>query len=191
MATETTTRQRRGVAVQSAVLDVTLELIGEHGYGFSIDDVADRAEVHKTTVYRNWATKPALIAAAIERLADTNITTSRTDDPIADLVALTVAVAKTLRIPTGAQAIRAIVAAAADDSDLVDTARRFLTARYEIAATIIDHAIEQGLLRRDIDSDLMWRSIVNPLHMAAIVGAPASDATARTIIDNILRGAMP
>lgn len=191
MPAEITTRQRRGAAVQAAVLDVTLDLIGQRGYGFSIDDVAERAEVHKTTIYRNWATKPALVAASIDRLAEANISAARSDDPINDLIALTLEVAKTLRDPRGAQAIRAVVAAAADDPNLVDTARRFLTARYEIATAIIDRAIAHGQMRSDLDAGLVWRSIVNPLHMSAIIGEAASDTTARTIVDNVLRGATP
>ncbi|MFN6118922.1 MAG: helix-turn-helix domain-containing protein [Actinomycetes bacterium] len=36
------------------VLDTTLALHGEHGYASPVDDVADQADVRKTTIYRRW-----------------------------------------------------------------------------------------------------------------------------------------
>lgn len=177
--------------MHAAVLDATLDLIADRGYGFSVDDVADRADVHKTTIYRNWATKPALVAAAIERLAAATIDVSRTSDPVADLAALVVGVARALRTASAAQAIRAVVAAAADDPDLVATARRFLAGRYELAIGVIEDAVDTGALRGNIDALLLWQSVVNPLHMMAILGEPAGDSTARAILDQALRGALP
>ena len=51
--------------VRSAILAATLDVLVDTGYeGMSIDLVAARAGVHKTTVYRRWPTKSALVAAA-------------------------------------------------------------------------------------------------------------------------------
>ncbi|MTA14196.1 MAG: TetR family transcriptional regulator [Actinobacteria bacterium] len=41
-------------AVLDRVLDTTLALHGEHGYASTVDDVADQADVRKTTIYRRW-----------------------------------------------------------------------------------------------------------------------------------------
>ena len=55
----------RSARVRSAVLAATLEVLVETGYdGMTVDAVAARAGVHKTTVYRRWPTKAALVAAA-------------------------------------------------------------------------------------------------------------------------------
>jgi AcrR family transcriptional regulator len=191
MATDTVTEravQRRGPVVRSAILDATLQLIVEHGYGFSIDEVAARSHVHKTTVYRNWPTKPTLVAAAIDELASTTIDLTRTNDAVADLERLAVSVARTLRTTAGTQAIRAVVAAAADDADLIAAARSFLTGRYHHATAIIDDAVATGQMRHGIDPTLVWEAIVNPLHMRAILGTPATDATARRLVAQTLDG---
>jgi AcrR family transcriptional regulator len=171
------------------VLDTTLELLAEHGYGFGMEDVARRAGVHKTTVYRRWPTKPALIAAAAQRLAQVEIAAERTDDPVADLTALALGVAAALRTGGGIGALRAVLAAAGDDPEMVPTARAFLTGRYRVAEAIVEDAIAQGRFREDVDPTVVWEAIVNPMHLRAILGAPASDRVARQLVDVVVRGA--
>lgn len=172
------------------MLDTVLELLSQVGYGFSVDDVASRAGVHKTTIYRNWSTKPQLVAAAIGRFAERDIVVRRTGDPVADVVALAEDVGAALRTTTGSNAIRAIVAAAADDTELVTTAERFLTGRYQLAIELIEEARTAGAIRADVDALVLWQTMVNPLHLRAILGAPADAAAARTVIDQVLDGAL-
>lgn len=181
--------RRRGQAVANRVLDATLGLLATRGYDFSVEEAAAAAGVHKTTVYRRWETKAALVAAAVGRLAAQDIPIERTLDPIADLTALTVLVARSLRRPAAVQALRAVVAAAGEDPDLLPTARRFLTERYQLAVAVIDDAVALGALRGGLDATLVWEAIVNPLHLRAIVGAPASDDVARALVALVLRGA--
>jgi AcrR family transcriptional regulator len=179
---------RRGQAVADTVLDTTLALITEQGAAFSIDEVAAAAGVHKTTVYRRWPTKPALIGAAAERLATAAVPPVTTGDPIADLRTLAVSVAKVLRTPSGGALLRAVVAAGAEDPDTLPVARGFLTGRYRLATALIADAQRSGTIRADVDAILLWEAMVNPLHVRALLGSPASDATARKLVDLVLRG---
>lgn len=60
----------RGAPILDAVLTRTLEELVAHGIeGASVDRIARAAEVNKTSVYRRWPSKEALIAAALERVA--------------------------------------------------------------------------------------------------------------------------
>src|SRR5262249_48520076 len=63
----TTTRPGgRTARIRAAVLAAAFDELVEVGYGrLSMESVAQRAEVHKTTVYRNWGSREALIAAAV------------------------------------------------------------------------------------------------------------------------------
>ena len=64
------------------ILAVALAMLREQGYGaLTVDAVAERAGVAKTTVYRRWPSKGALVAAAIEPLAVS-------DDPAAEAESL-------------------------------------------------------------------------------------------------------
>ncbi len=98
--------------------------------------------------------------------------------------------ARALRTGAGSGAIRAVLAASADDPELVPTAREFLTGRYQIAVEIIQEGIDSGVLRADLDPTVVWEATVNPLHMRAILGVPASDQTARQLVDLTLHGAL-
>ncbi len=68
-------QQRKGVgrprsaSSQQAILDATLELVAEEGIqGTHIEAIATRAGVGKTTIYRRWPTKEALILDALNEL---------------------------------------------------------------------------------------------------------------------------
>src|SRR6187455_1103921 len=61
----------RSARVVSEVLSATLEAFAEQGYaGLSVEAVALRAGVNKTTIYRRWPTKADLVGAALVSLRD-------------------------------------------------------------------------------------------------------------------------
>lgn len=182
--------RRRGEAVVTDVLDATLSLLGERGYEFTVDEVAASAGVHKTSVYRRWPTKPALVAAAIQRIADEEVETAPTTDPLADLERIAVQVARALRRPAGANALRAALTTAGADAELRSTAAGFLASRYRQATHLVEAAQAQGLLRDDVDPTLLWQAVVNPLHMNAVLGGPLDEDTARSLLALVLHGAL-
>jgi AcrR family transcriptional regulator len=65
-------RPRRAGADEE-ILAVTLELLRATGYReFNVDDVAARTGIAKTTIYRRWPTKEALVSAAVEPTLQAN-----------------------------------------------------------------------------------------------------------------------
>ncbi len=58
----------RDTAVDQRVLDVACDLLLTGGYaGLNVDEVAERAAVAKTTLYRRWPTKDHLAVAVVTR----------------------------------------------------------------------------------------------------------------------------
>src|SRR3954451_10610059 len=48
------------------IFDATLDMLAAHGYeGLTIEGVAERSGVNKTTIYRWWPSKAALLGAAL------------------------------------------------------------------------------------------------------------------------------
>jgi AcrR family transcriptional regulator len=94
----------------AAVYDATLAELVRCGYDqASVETIAARAGVHKTTIYRRWRTKDELVASALEAVADSRIEAPDTGDITADLRLLARAVRATLTSPDGAAAVRAMV----------------------------------------------------------------------------------
>jgi AcrR family transcriptional regulator len=65
---EKRTRGRpRRAGADEEILRATRELLGKGGYAaFNVDAIAERTGIAKTTIYRRWPTKGALVAAAID-----------------------------------------------------------------------------------------------------------------------------
>src|SRR5438094_8033869 len=61
----------RRARIRQAVLDAAFAELGEKGYGgLSIEAVAQRSGVAKTTVYRRWPTRNELVADALDSRSD-------------------------------------------------------------------------------------------------------------------------
>jgi AcrR family transcriptional regulator len=59
----------RSEHVVRRVLDAALAELARSGYaGFRMDEVVARAKVNKTTIYRRWPNRAALVAALVERM---------------------------------------------------------------------------------------------------------------------------
>ena len=90
-------RLRRGAAgrprdaqVAAAILDAALDLIIEFGYNrTSMEAVAARARVAKTTVYRRWPTKDDLMVDALARIKGDIVEPPFADFAIAHLAKMT------------------------------------------------------------------------------------------------------
>lgn len=189
--TPSQTPQRRGPAVDSRVLAATLTLLAERGAALTVDDVAAASHVHKTTIYRRWATREQLIAAAVTSLAEQVVPPATDDDPRAAIETLALAVAETTRSNGGPNILRATIAASAVSSELVQLADEFFRARYALAIEHLTRLASADGLRADIDPVVVWEQIVNPMHVRALCGRPTSDSDARLLVELALRGAAP
>jgi len=95
--TESTSRPGgRTARNTAAVLDATIVELGARGYEqLSMEAVAQRAQVHKTTVYRRWENKERLVVDALEAAADERMEVPDTGDGAGDLVLLAHAIRRT------------------------------------------------------------------------------------------------
>src|SRR3712207_1759961 len=60
----------RDAALDDRILEQVVALLSSHGYaGLTLDELAVRSGVAKTTVLRRWPSKAAVAAAGVERLA--------------------------------------------------------------------------------------------------------------------------
>ena len=98
----------RGATITAAVLAAVRAELAAHGFeGLSVERVARRAEVNKTSVYRRWPTREALVAAAMEGLLDEFGDGPDTGSLRGDLHALAAPIAELAAKPDGVALLRA------------------------------------------------------------------------------------
>ncbi|WP_218025247.1 TetR/AcrR family transcriptional regulator [Nocardia jejuensis] len=175
----------RGEKVRTAVLAATLDELGAHGYAaLTVDNVARRAGVHKTTVYRRWPDRDGLIADALSDSVDSEISIPDTGSIETDLRAL----ARTLVVWIDSPSGRAILAAALSDAVGLprppDSIRHVFRDRIRRALPIVDKAMDRGELPRGTDPARMLKTLAAPIYMRALItheplDEAAADAAAR------------
>jgi AcrR family transcriptional regulator len=143
----------RDPAIDRALFAAVLELLAQGGYACAtMEAVAERAGVQRPAIYRRFATRPALIAAAVQAaLADANPAAPETDDPARDLgMILRNLISALTTTPLGA-AIGALVSYLEHDSEL----RAAALALQRERGTLLLHALgrmrDAGTLRPGLD----------------------------------------
>src|ERR687889_1012279 len=76
----------RTTRTRTAVLEAALDELAQRGWDqVSVETIAARAGVHKTTVYRRWGGKDRLVVDAVMEFAQTSIAVPDTGDVGEDL----------------------------------------------------------------------------------------------------------
>lgn len=144
----------RSARVVATVLRTTLEVLGRQGYaGLRIEDVAEAAAVHKTTIYRRWPTRADLVIGALTGLSSPPeaVQTGRLE---CDLHA-TFMTATTLRAtPAGRGVVRALIAERGDPE--VDRVVCVIRERHRAPARmVLEAARRRGDLPKHVDVELV------------------------------------
>ncbi|MFD6948898.1 TetR family transcriptional regulator [Nocardiopsis sp. TSRI0078] len=179
----------------AAVLQATLDELGEHGYaGLTVERVATRSGVHKATVYRRWGGVDGLLAASLEWSATRAWEPERTGSLRTDLFALAETVVHGFtEAPEGAVS-SASVAAAFDSPRVAGALRVFMTDRHERASVVVTEAVTRGEVPEGTDPAQVVRSAVAPVYYRLFVSRePVARAdlclAARITADAAARGA--
>ncbi len=180
----------RGAPVIRAVVDATLEELARVGYGaLTFDEVAARAGVNKTTVYRRWPTKPALVEAALSAFADAAPPPVETGEVRADLRAIARRARDVMSSRHGRGLLRMLVGGGAEPS-LVALAIHLRREFDAPARRILASARDRGALRPDTDPSLLLGAIGGwILHVLFREQQALEDARLDGFVDLLLAGA--
>ncbi|NKY35350.1 TetR/AcrR family transcriptional regulator [Nocardia speluncae] len=152
----TSGRPRRADSIFTA----TLELLADSGYdGLTMEAVAARAGVNKTTLYRWWKSKDEVLAAA---LTDSDLLAFEVPDTGSlrgDLVQTSRHIHTLLTDPATAPIAAAVLAAGPRRPALVAVGRTFFADRAEREHPIFRRAVDRGELPEHADP----RSIMDML----------------------------
>ncbi len=173
----------RVVRSRQAVLTATAELLAELGFGrVTIEAVATRSGVARTTVYRHWPDLHHLLAEALESVmdpcADPDTGTLR-----GDLTIVLTGLARTLTTSATAGVFTSMVDAAERDPDIADLQRSFAQERRKATRTAIERAIARGEIGPDVDVHVEASLIAGPLFYRRMVSRePLTEAFVAEIV---------
>jgi AcrR family transcriptional regulator len=160
LSPETDERVRRSKA---AVLAATYELLTETGLGgVSIDAVSRRSRVAKTTIYRHWPTRSALLLDACSKLGSKREAPD-TGSLKGDMSVLAANLAGRLRTARWAAVLPSIIDAAERDPELAELHARLHADLMAAFRAVVERAQRKGELARGRDPSAVVAGIVGPL----------------------------
>jgi AcrR family transcriptional regulator len=154
----------RSARVRAAVLAATLELLAEQGYdGAELPEIARRAGVHPTTVYRRWGTKATLVGEALLERSRTLSPTPDTGALRTDLERLLLDGAALVHTPAVRALFEVLLAESTDPSAEVAAARdRFWAAHLDEAGVIVERAVGRSELPAGTDPAALVDLVIGP-----------------------------
>ncbi len=154
-----------------SILRSTIKLLEQAG-GFpelSIEGIASDANVAKTTVYRWWPTKAALVADAFSTSADEELQFPNTGSVFRDM---SLQMRRLIRIflSKRGKVVAALLAGGQSDPELIEAFRdRFLWPRRKQAYQTLQRGIDRGELAPGSDLDLILDSLYGPIYMRFLI----------------------
>jgi AcrR family transcriptional regulator len=175
---------------KQVVMATTYELLAEEGLaGVTVDAVARRSGVAKTTIYRHWPSREALLLDACAQMGP------HFDIPDAgsfpkDLRALAQRVSEQLLSDPYASILLSLMDAAERTPDLAALLAAAQAKLVEAVRTVLARARVRGELRRLPDPSDVAALILGPmLYRRLFSHEPLSEGFFRLLVDNVVRTA--
>jgi AcrR family transcriptional regulator len=157
-----------------------------------MESVARRAGVNKTTLYRRWGDRDALVLDAVLERAIEWVPIPDTGSVREDLRQLAREIIANVSTPELQAVIRAFVAEAPRESALAARGRVFWAARFAADRQIISRGVARGELSPEADPDLVIEMLLGPIYLRLLItGEPLDMTAAERVIDLILTALAP
>ncbi len=146
------------------ILAAALDLLADVGCGgLTMEAVAARAGVGKSTVYRHWPRgKLELIEDAIRTLK-TNVTLPTGGSVRERVTALLVTVATGMADSAWSSCLPAIIDAAERDPEILAIHRRVAVERRQVLVDLLAEGVETGEISREVDIGILAECLFGPI----------------------------
>lgn len=165
----------RSTQSHQAILRATLELLAEVGFdAMSIEAIAARAGVGKTTIYRRYTCKGELVADAIENVRE-EVLIPNTGNLWGDIDALIENAAQITLSPLGRQAVAMIISSASSNSQFAQIYwTKYLQPRRQAFAIVLERAKARSEIYPEIAPDLVF-DIMSGVMLYALIFRPTTE----------------
>lgn len=181
----------RGEPVVRGVLAATLSEVARAGYhGLRIEDVAARAGVNKTTVYRRWPSKHELVRDALLSVAGEAFDIGETGSLRSDLLAIARRMAAVAEGPEYQGLFRMFVGEA-EDAELAALVRSLRSSFEAVPRKIVAAAEARGEIAPGADAALLFDVLAATLSRRLFFErASIDEAFLQRLVDLLLYGAL-
>ena len=174
----------RSARVRDAVHAAVLDLLAEGGLDISIAEVARRAGVNPTSIYRRWGDRERLILdAALTRLLR-DFPMPDTGSLRGDLLAWARRVERQIAAPDGQVTLRALIATLPGSSEAAEARMAFLNARLTDMQAMLDRAAARG--EHPPTAQRVIETVLAPLYMNVLFIGHAPDGCAADLVEALL-----
>jgi AcrR family transcriptional regulator len=164
-------------------------LLSEGGVGgFTVDEVARRSGVAKTTIYRHWPSREALVIDACSRIRDEQEVpdTGSLED---DVTAILTNIGHLLATSRWSSVLPSIVDVAERDPEFADIHRRIQHGHAAPLRAVIDRAAGRGEIAATADRSTMIAGLMGALfYRRWFSREPIDEQFIRTIVRNVISG---
>lgn len=181
----------RSEAARGAILTAATELAAEGGPGAAtIDAIARRAEVSRTTIYKWWPSAAAVVLEGLLESVRESIVRPPGSSTVEALVHHVGALNAILADPAVGALLRNVIAAAAGDpaiqAALLD---QWIEPRRGAVVTALTDSVAAGELPDDTDIEVVVDALVSPPYYRLVFGMPPlSERGVRALVDTVWTG---
>src|SRR5919198_2939218 len=171
---------------EKSILDATRELLAAGGVReLTVERVAARSGVAKTTIYRRWRGQHELALAVLIDMVENVVATPDLGDTRQELISFVDAAVKILGSTLMGRVMQGLVSDLATDPGLARAFReRVVAMRVAEVRRVAERGIERGDLRPDTDVELLHELLFGPVYYRLLLsGAPLDDRLAERIVD--------
>lgn len=159
----------RTARVRAQVLEAAVTELGASGWGaLSVERIAERSGVHKTTIYRRWGSAGQVALDALLERGGEEIPIPDTGNLVGDLLELGRSITATISDPVG-RAVATAVVAEPDSQALSELADLFWSERFSAARVIVERGIERGEAAGSVDANWVVESIAGQIWFRVMV----------------------
>jgi TetR/AcrR family transcriptional regulator of autoinduction and epiphytic fitness len=169
------------------VLDATIELIAEGGYGaVTIEAVAARSGVAKSTIYRQWPGRLELVHDAFQALKPA--IPQPTEGSVRERVVFMLdSLARNAASSPWSACLPALIDAAEHDPDARELHRALAVSGRQAMVDLLTEGVKSGEFRDDLDPELMAEALAGPIMLRRLMlPEPFDPADVPHLVDQIL-----
>ena len=177
----------RDRTLDARILEQVLALLGSHGYaGLTLDELAARSGVAKTTILRRWPSKAAVAAAGVERLALQSVDVPDSGALRSDLQALLHGAANTFARGRG-QFVPRLLRESGHHPEITDLLVTVIHTRRQAYRRVLALAIARGDISPSCDQEVIIDLLIGPIWTRLLITRdPVTDEYVDSVVDAVL-----